>query len=243
MMMGGAFSCLSLCFRLSCFMLLLNLPLQVASLPAVRIPSRRSTRNSSSVLSASVISFAGDASATLDLDAPLESVQEFLQSSKSDMYLLGTETYTKRDDGLWDCQQPIIVFVGLALQPVFVHRLDRQPPSQVSISIVDARTDIVKNPNSPANRAVASVLETSSFKGKGIISTKSSATSGACQLSIELSLTLQIPLPSFLLIPPGFNSIGSAIVRRAGKSRTKQLLNDLQTAYDKEWKNTSEPAS
>jgi hypothetical protein len=45
------------------------------------------------------------------------------------------------------------------------------------------------------------------------------------------------------LIPPGFNSIGSAIVRRAGKSRTKQLLNDLQTAYDKEWKNTSEPAS
>lgn len=239
---GGAASSVLL-FRVSCLMLLLILPLQASSFSSSPIKPRNPTQDSTSELAASVLSFAGDSSATLKLDAPLESVREFLQSSKSDKYLLGTETYKKRDDGLWDSHQPIIEFIGLSLRPVFVHRLDRKPPSGVSVSIVDARTDIVKNPNSRANRAAASVLKSSSFIGEGVISTKPGAESGACELSIELSLTLQIALPPFLLIPPGFNSIGSAIVRRAGRSRTKQLLKGLQAAYDKEWKKTSDPVS
>eukprot|EP00980_Cylindrotheca_fusiformis_P004248 scaffold918_cov126-Cylindrotheca_fusiformis.AAC.27 len=220
----------------------MNRPLHVSSLTPIDSRNYRSSRNSS-VLSASVLSFAGDTCATLELNAPLESVQEFLQSSHSDRYLLGTDVYTKREDGLWDCHQPVIEFFGLSLRPVFVHRLDRESPSQVSINIVDARTDIVKNPESRTNKAAASILEASSFVGEGVVSAKPGATSGACELSVDLSLTLHIPLPRFMLIPPGFNSIGSAIVRRAGKSRTKELLKSLQRAYDKEWKTRSEPGS
>jgi hypothetical protein len=169
----------------------------------------------------------------LDLeDTSLESLQDFLQSSSCDKYLLGTEAYVEREDGLWDCQQPFIDFMGMSLQPVFVHRLDRQVPSTVCVSIVDARTDIV-NKNNTANRVVASVMKASKFDGKSIISVRSVSTT-ACQISIALNLTLQIPLPPFFPLPPGFNSIGSALVRKTGKSRTKRVLQDLRDAYELE---------
>lgn len=219
----------------ACFVLISNLSHlwmhQVSAFPSFGIIPRIAKGNISSL--AGTISFQGDSSATLVLDANLESVQSFLQSSQSDMYLLGTETYAQREDGLWDCQQPIVDFIGLSLQPVFVNRLDREPPSTVTISIVDARTDIVKNPNSPANRVVANLMKTSKFVGKSRISVSSTKDRG-CQLSIDLNLTLQIPLPPFLPLPPGFNKLGSAIVRTTGKSRTKKLLKDLQEAFEKE---------
>jgi len=191
---------------------------------------------------AGTISWEGDSTGVLDIDVPLRSMQEFLQSPASDLYLLGTDTYIKRNDGLWDCQQPVIDFFGLSVQPVFVNRLDRQPSpstSGVTVSIVDARTDIVKNPHSPTNIAVSNLMSKTKFVGKSLISVKpsssSSSSSSGCQLECQLSLTLQIKLPKFMLLPPGFNTIGSAIVSRIGKSRTKQLLKEIEMAFSKEW--------
>ena len=182
-----------------------------------------------------LISFKGDSSGVLNIDASLESVQDFLQSPASDLYLLGTDSGVKRNDGLWDCQQPIIDFLGITLQPVFVNRLDRQPDF-VSVSIVDARTNILKNPQSLGNRAVSNLMSNSKFIGKSIISAKSlphTNDSPGCQVELKLNLTLEIPLPTVmrLLLPPGFNSLGSAIVRKTGNSRTKKLLKDLEVAF------------
>jgi hypothetical protein len=168
-----------------------------------------------------------------------------LQSSDSDPYLLGTTDAEQRPDGLWDCRQPRVEFLGLDLVPIFVNNLQRQPTA-TKVTIVDARIEILKTTG--ASRVVASVMEKSKCVGNSIIrvvststgSSSSTTTSGddedrsSCQLSVDLTLTWQVFLPPFVLLPPGFNTLGSAIVRRTGASRTKKLLEDIKQAHQ-EW--------
>ncbi|KAL3936389.1 MAG: hypothetical protein SGBAC_008280 [Bacillariaceae sp.] len=191
----------------------------------------------------------------------MESVSEFLESRKSDSYLLGTKNFSKqseeerasddnnkkanKEDGkgqLFECKQPVVDFMGLKLQPVFLSKVLRVAQGHVVVSLEDSRTDIVKASRNPANRALTSILESSTFEGESVFRVRPSSTTLSdeddtidgdenCMLSIELRLTLIIPLPSYMPIPPGFNSLGSAIVRQTGKSRTKKLLERLQEAY------------
>ncbi|CAJ1948895.1 unnamed protein product [Cylindrotheca closterium] len=220
---------------------------------AVKIRSRQNSSSSSELCS--TLSFSGDASCTLEMkDASVESVSDFLQSPSSDIYLLGTSNCSKQDeentgrskqekktkeDGesqLWECKQPVVDFMGLTLQPVFVNKVLRASQGRVVVSIEDARTDIVKASKSPGSRAVTSILESSTFKGESVFSVQSphdgeDNLDESCTISIELRLTLLIPLPSYMPVPPGFNALGSAIVRRTGKSRTKKLLRRLREAY------------
>jgi hypothetical protein len=154
---------------------------------------------------------------------------------------------------LWNCRQPRINFLGLDVVPVFVCQLERSS-STTTVSIVQARTEIFNgddtvddnsstsstSTSNRANHLVASVMERSTFVGNSVIRASSSATNtngASCQLSVDLSLTLQVPLPPYVLLPPGFNSLGSVIVRRTGRSRTKQLLQTLKQAYQ-EWVHT-----
>mmetsp|Transcript_35656 Transcript_35656/g.86317 ORF Transcript_35656/g.86317 Transcript_35656/m.86317 type:complete len:326 (+) Transcript_35656:35-1012(+) len=237
---------------------------------AFKIISRQNSSSSSSGLHAT-LSFSGDASYTLEMkDATVESVSEFLQSPRSDVYLLGTSNIAKQEDEektsddsnkkskkddegqLWECKQPVVDFMGLKLQPVFINKVRRVARGHVVVSIEDARTDIMKASRNPANRALTSILKSSTFAGESVFTVQprvlnddeDSIINGggetnslddddesSCMLSIELRLTLLIPLPSYMPIPPGFNSLGSAIVRRTGKSRTKRLLQRLQAAY------------
>ena len=178
------------------------------------------------------ISWSGDASTSLEFSAPTASVQEWLIQSPqdSDMYLLGSTKPMQRGDGNWDCPQPKVEFLGLALLPVFVNGLARDPPTNtVTVTILEARTDIEKD--SRANQVVANVLKQSQFMGKSVIRALEGSDQGICQLDIDLSLTIQIPLPKFSFLPPGFNMIGNAIVARTGRSRTKQLLENLRDEY------------
>jgi hypothetical protein len=178
------------------------------------------------------ISWSGDASTSLEFSAPTASVQEWLIQSPqdSDMCLLGSTKPMQRDDGNWDCPQPIVEFLGLALLPVFVNGLARDPPTNtVTVTILEARTDIEKY--SRANQVVANVMKQSQFTGKSVIRALEGSNQGICQLDIDLSLTIQISLPKFSFLPPGFNMIGNAIVARTGRSRTKQLLEHLRDEY------------
>jgi hypothetical protein len=183
------------------------------------------------------ISWSGDANASLEFSAPTASVQEWLFQSPqdSDVYLLGSTKPRQRADGNWDCPQPQVELLGLALFPVFVNGLARDPPTNtVTVTIVEARTDIEKD--SRANQVVASVMKQSQFTGRSVIRAVQGGSSNSrqattCQLTVDLSLTVNIPLPKFSLLPPGFNTIGSIIVARTGRSRTKQLLEDLRDAY------------
>lgn len=178
------------------------------------------------------ISWLGDSKASIELpdynndDTIDYSIQDWLQSSDSDFHLLGTTNASPRSCGeLWDCRQPRIQFLGLDLVPIFVNRLERTT-SSVTVTIVDAQTEIGNS--GKRNRAVAKIMQNSKFLGESKIVAMENT------LSVDLTLTLQVKLPPFLPLPPGFNTLGSAMIRRTGKSRVQQLLRDLNQAYE-EW--------
>lgn len=248
-------------------------PSQGGGRSSLKIGSRQNSSSSSELCA--TLSFSGDASCSVEIkDATVESVSDFLQSPSSDMYMLGTSNCLKQDEEttkhakkkttkgnkkktekdvgqLWECKQPVVDFMGLTLQPVFVNKVLRVAKSRVVVSIEDARTDIVKQSNSPASRAITSILESSTFAGESVFTVQphavnkgdKSGSAETCMLSIDLRLTLLIPLPSYMPIPPGFNSLGSAIVRRTGKSRTKKLLRSLRDAYYDHSKETNQDPS
>lgn len=179
------------------------------------------------------ISFKGDARSFLEFEAPPAQVMEWLTTpSASDLTLLGCKTATRQaGSGLWECLQPRIDFMGLDIQPCFYHDLQRKSTSSSSIvivEVVDSKTNILND--SPANQVVASLMERAKFSGKSIISSRKV---GATQsrLDIDLTLNLHVPLPPLVLIPPGFNSIGSTLVKRTSTARTKKLLEDLKSSY------------
>jgi Protein of unknown function (DUF1997) len=186
---------------------------------------------SSSQLSADLF-FKGDARSYLEFDAPHEHVQEWLRTpSASDLILLGSTNASKQPNGLWECQQPRIAFMGLDLQPYFVYDLQRKLTStEVVVEVVDSKTNIL-NSNNRAAKLVKSFMERAKFSGKSIIQAMESTSQHKCRLEINLDLTLHVPLPPFVPIPPGLNAIGSTLVKRTGMSRTEKLLEDLKRSY------------
>ena len=178
------------------------------------------------------LSFKGDARSYVEFDAPPGHVQEWLRTpDASDLTLLGSANASRQANGLWECQQPQIAFMGLSLQPYFVYDLQRRPTSTaVVVEVVDSRTDIL-NGNSPAAKVVESFMGRAKFSGKSIIQVMESTSHHRCRLEIILDLTLYVPLPPFVPIPPGLNAIGSTLVRRTGISRTEKILEDLKRSY------------
>lgn len=178
------------------------------------------------------MNFKGESSSNLIVSlppdaSPSRSLPEWLQRSDSDAPLLGTEKFVARSDGLWDCVQPEIGWFGLKLRPVFVNKLERSPQEAV-VNIIDARTDIISG--RAAGSVISMVMEKATFVGGNSVSWKEGG-DGIWTLSADFSLTLQIPFPRLVLLPPGFNMVGSQIVRSTCKKRVKQNLEDLREAY------------
>ena len=216
----------------------------------VAVPScecRNKVRRSLSSQLYGKLSWSGDSRASMDWDnAPIELVQEWLQTPEaSDLPLMGVDDATPKKQhhqqtniikNVWNARQPRINFLGIDLVPIFVNEVHRRPPESVTVSILEATTEISEDERpSAANRAVAGLLEKSTFMGKSKIRahTKSS-TSGKKKttiVSVDLVLTMQLSLPALVLLPPGFNSLGSQIIRQTGKTRTKRLLENLETSY------------
>jgi hypothetical protein len=178
------------------------------------------------------LSFKGDARSYLEFDAPPGHVQKWLRTpDASDLTLLGSANASKQANGLWECQQPQIAFMGLDLQPYFVYDLQRRPSSTaVVVEVVDSRTDIL-NGNNRAAKIVEAFMGRAKFSGKSTIQAMECTSRHCCRLEIILDLTLHVPLPPFVPIPPGINAIGSTLVKRTGISRTEKLLEDLKRSY------------
>jgi hypothetical protein len=164
------------------------------------------------------------------------SVQDWLNDPMaSNVALLGTpdvEPY-KSDRNKFQCRQPLIDFLGFALQPVFVNQIDRSSGrGRVTVSIIDAKTEVITNGSKRAeiaNTAIQRVMKDSKFHGRSVIKATSSGERPV--LSIDLSLTLRVELPPLLIVPPGFNTIGSSIIEKTSQSRSKQLLQELKRNY------------
>ena len=193
------------------------------------------TSKAANICLSATLDFTGDSSDTLQfevVDTSKPSFIDWLQSSHSDAPLLGSSDIQLRPDGLWDCRQPRVAWFGVNLIPVFVNRIDRIPLSGTAIvSIVQARTDILPDDKKRrVNQVIASVMEQSTFVGKSVIQARQYGDT-SFTVSVDLSLTLQVPLPPYLLLPPGFNMIGSSIIRNTCRTRTKIFLQSLVRAY------------
>lgn len=220
---------------------------------------KQATTSRSVRLSANQLSFSGDSKASIRIPFPKDSFRSWLHSSDSNLRLLGSDDATQQqqqeeeDEGLWYCPQPRVEFLGLDLVPVFVNRLEHSPhDGSTTVHIVEAKTEILQSSaNNAANRLVASLMERATFQGKSVIrvdddeeeeyENDDTGNNPRCRLSVDLNLKLQVPLPRFLPLPPGFNSIGSAIVRRTGQTRTKQLLQDLEQDFKEFTQTQSSP--
>eukprot|EP00560_Eucampia_antarctica_P003018 CAMPEP_0197832750 /NCGR_PEP_ID=MMETSP1437-20131217/15990_1 /TAXON_ID=49252 ORGANISM="Eucampia antarctica, Strain CCMP1452" /NCGR_SAMPLE_ID=MMETSP1437 /ASSEMBLY_ACC=CAM_ASM_001096 /LENGTH=195 /DNA_ID=CAMNT_0043436311 /DNA_START=213 /DNA_END=800 /DNA_ORIENTATION=+ len=181
--------------------------------------------------------FEGDASSDVLIKLPVvggsddnNSILDWLESPDSNEALLGSDKYILRKDGLWDCYQPPVDWFGLQLNPVFVHQIDRsniKKNNKVSINIVDGRTDI-KNPDS-ASSVIQQVMQQCSFEGFNLLTFERNARSWT--LSSDLSLTLSVPLPPFVPLPPGFNTIGSGIIGLTCQTRARDNLLSVKESY------------
>ena len=211
-------------------------------------------RTSSSAAAASTsslkatINFYGEASASIKTPFPSDATSPdktlpnwMLSPSESDFFFLGTNDYkpAKKEEGLWEAFQPSVDWFGLELVPVFRIRLDRcEVKRQVSATIQEARSDIRSGAESVTGNVIKRVMEKSTFQGGNTVAWRDDFSNdnneeggGGWILQADLCLTVSIPLPSFLPLPPGFNAIGSRIVKSTCRKRLKQNLVDLQEAY------------
>uniref|UniRef100_A0A7S2I9G2 Uncharacterized protein n=1 Tax=Helicotheca tamesis TaxID=374047 RepID=A0A7S2I9G2_9STRA len=184
-----------------------------------------------------------------DASSSDRTLPEFLlhTSEYSDIILLGTDDVTKKPDGLYDCRQASVGWFGLEVVPVFVNEVIRDEKNdRVTTSIIEARTDIKRGGGGTRGKIVREVMKQSTFEGRNVLSWVEfkvydddddgndgrSGDNRVWTLSGDLVLTLLITLPSFLPLPPGFNSIGSRIVAATCKKRAEESLLCVQKAYE-----------
>lgn len=173
----------------------------------------------------------------------------------------GTNNSISNTSVFFECWQPRLDFLGLDLQPVFINQIDRhQAPSSnnnndrncngtlvVTVSIIEARIEMPTTSKKPnlANRGIRRIMERAQMNGRSVItavpmSSPNTNNSTTCPplflLSVDLALSLTVVLPPYVPLPPGFNRVGNAIMRRTGTTRSKQLLEDIKRHYQK-WQN------
>lgn len=184
------------------------------------------------------IDFKGEASTSIHVPFPSHAASPdhtlpnwLLSPRESDKFFLGTDNVRPNSDA-WEALQPSVDWFGLELVPVFVIKLERCAESQrVSTNIQEARCDILSGTNTVTGKIVSKLMKQSTFHGGNTVAWRDNADSDGWILQANLSLTLSIPLPAFLPLPPGFNSIGSRIVKSTCRKRLQQNVVDLQEAY------------
>jgi hypothetical protein len=130
--------------------------------------------------------------------------------------------------------------------PVFVNEILRPPTvDRVVSNIVEARTDMAAGGDTRNRaKAIMSIMERSTFEGRYTVNWRGSSTTSASStppssapqgwtLSGDLELTLIVPLPLFVPLPPGFNTIGSRIVKGTCQKRVETNLMEVRDAYIK----------
>jgi len=195
---------------------------------------------------------------------PQRTLTAYLRSTASDGVLLGTSNYARREGTeLYEAYQPEIDWFGLRLVPVFVNQIDRPADTQevVYVDIREARTDIAGG-RPPGNRAraIADIMKRSEFSGRYELLWESASglraaaaqqrdggeendgQGGGWKLNADLTLVLSVPLPKLVPLPPGFNTVGSRIVRSTCRKRVEDQLRQLRQAYIEWARQEGEPS-
>jgi hypothetical protein len=140
---------------------------------------------------------------------------------------------------LWECPQPPLHWFGNEISFTVVNSIDRHEGilDKVSVSIMDTRMVYT---GSRRQTSISSILSTENLLGTLMNQSKlyggtelswRSIGDNSWMLSAKLDLALHVPLPSLLPLPPGFNKLGSSIVKRTCKSRLVSNLQELKEQY------------
>lgn len=198
------------------------------------------------------ILFRGDASSQCLINLPpnsSKSLPEWLRHTDSTNALLGSSNgqqlvvrrKQKGADGplLWECPQPPLHWFGNEILLTVVNSIDRHEGvvDKVSISIVDARMmhtgrqqQVSRSSARSAEAFLGTLMDQSKLYG-GTVLSWNCVDASSWLLSAKLDLTLHVPLPRLLPLPPGFNTLGSNIIKRTCRSRLVSNLEELKEQY------------
>mmetsp|Transcript_20327 Transcript_20327/g.24907 ORF Transcript_20327/g.24907 Transcript_20327/m.24907 type:complete len:248 (+) Transcript_20327:55-798(+) len=220
-------------FSLHCFVTVDAFARQRMSILRCR-QNQQSVAHKPTSLFMGIVRFTGDSTSEIFVPFPENSKSSLTLSkwistvSESNQLILGTPDTVLRRDGLWDCHFAPVEWFGFDLTPIFVNKIDRDSKvEKLKVSIVDARTEI----NGSSSGIIGSIMKQANFNGGNVLVWNKVSNRKGWKLSADLSLTLSIPLPPLLPLPPGFNRIGSTIVQRTCENRVENNLRDIRDAY------------
>ncbi len=194
------------------------------------------------------IDFEGNAMASIQiLDENNDNgrtLQNFLTSQQTYPLILGSEDVTEQSDGTYHSILPSITWFGLEVEPRLVNRISYSEINkgntgaglQLSVCIENSCVEMKGgNGRDRTDGLIANIMKRCSFGGGNqMLLCRSGEEDNIWVLSSNFSLTLTIPLGSRLMIlPPGFQSIGSRIVRATCDKRVKENLAKLKEEYQK----------
>lgn len=160
---------------------------------------------------------------------------EFLLCGASDRALLGLSSDPEMaDDGTWTCKQAVFSLLGVRLAPVFVERIEK---SEQRVNVVVLKASVVTAADGSSERTrLAGLVDyiTSRSFDVDAVNTVSwrRLSSGAWQVSSDLSMQFDFELPRQVLIPSRvFSAAGSLVVRKSCEDSVHQFLEDLSAEY------------
>jgi hypothetical protein len=169
-----------------------------------------------------------------------QNLPKWLKSNHSHVHLLGSSQVSRSKDGMYKSVLPSLSWFGMELIPTFFQRItfkeynDDDDSLAVNVSIEDSQVSILgkgeEDFESSNGGLIEKIMAKCSFRGGNEI--RCSPIGDDWELSSQLTLKLEVPLTSRLIIlPPGMNSIGSRIVRKETEKKVKENLTQLVKEY------------
>jgi hypothetical protein len=172
----------------------------------------------------------------------------WLKSKHSHPSILGSKQVSQTPDGMYKSILPSISWFGLELVPTFFQKIiveenENDDSLAVNVSIEDSQVNIAGRRGSDENDSsisskrglIEKVMASCVFTGSGNKMRCFRRVENGIhyyELSSSLTLNLEVPLTSrFIILPPGFNIIGSRIVKRETEKRVKENLLLLVKEY------------
>jgi len=208
---------------------------------AAKAPPPESPRERTDTGLFGTLRFTGDAEISADIPPGGASLSRFFESELADPILIGvtndSSTYRRLEsdggDGATtlECRQKSLKdFLGLTLTPVITSRITKNvDESRLVVDILDANTEVSEG---RIGNTLRRLLKRATFEGRNHVSWTEH--DGGYRLVAKMDLVITVDLPPLLPLPPGFNLLGSRIVRSQSRGRLQESVDDIARAY-REW--------
>jgi len=158
---------------------------------------------------------------------------QYLLSDASDAALLEATLAppTPDEHGLYTCRQPPVSFFSLKVTPVFRESIERLPPSELVVSVMDASM-LIEDDASAVSKLVRDLATSCQVRGRNVLRWTEAADGSGWDLSGTLELTLQFPMTGIAAVGRrAIRGVGSKLVRETCKSRLRPYLEDVRGGY------------